>query len=102
MFSSPLAHLWERLQPPFSPELNTMNLLALTPSPACGGGLGRGRWHDNEFVAAHTPSPPAPLPQVGEGRKTGGLNLLNIMANQVAECGMGGGFQSAFSNLKFL
>ena len=56
-----LSSLRERLQPPFSPELNTMNLRALPPSPACGGGLGRGRWHGNEFVAAHAPSPPAPL-----------------------------------------
>src|SRR3989338_4057430 len=34
----PSEGLGERLQPPFSPELNTMNLRALTPSPASGGG----------------------------------------------------------------
>ncbi len=41
------------------------------PSPACGRGLGRGPMHPRSEALWHSerlPSPPAPLPQAGEGR----------------------------------
>ena len=36
-----------------------MNLRVLTPSPASGGGLGRGRWHSNQLIESPAPSPTA-------------------------------------------
>ncbi|SOY95935.1 hypothetical protein CBM2591_B30011 [Cupriavidus taiwanensis] len=51
-------------------ELWPPNSRLRTPSPACGRGLGRGREYPRSKGCRYftrLPSPPAPLPQAGEG-----------------------------------